>query len=245
MCGHPDNGGLLEALSKDMAYRLHSVYPDARIVIFIRNQLDMIRSTYLQYIRAGGTYSLNRFLYPYKPANMYYRRWYKNPRLTLDHFSYQYLIRHYQNIFGQKNVHVFCYEEFLEDAQGFAEKYASRFDLEIKFDKLDYAHRNKSLGLISLQLARLLGPFSRWDNPNRLVLLPIIPMGLHKAALKAFNKTFLAGPQITSRQLFGKRLYADLQYRYATGNEELAKELGLPLARYDYPMTTADRESPL
>jgi len=55
LSGHYYNGGCLESLSKDIAYRIHAVYPQAQIVIFIRNQLDMIRSTYLQYIRSGGT----------------------------------------------------------------------------------------------------------------------------------------------------------------------------------------------
>ena len=100
LCGHYDNGGLLEALSKDMAYRLHAVYPDGQIIIFIRNQIDMIRATYLQYVRTGGTRSLRRFLFPYENDSIYAARWYKKPMLTLDHFAYQHLIRHYRETFG-------------------------------------------------------------------------------------------------------------------------------------------------
>lgn len=54
LVGPLENNGLLEALSKDMAYRIRSILPDAQIVIFIRNQLDMIRATYIQYVRGGG-----------------------------------------------------------------------------------------------------------------------------------------------------------------------------------------------
>lgn len=236
LCGHYDNGGLLEALSKDVAYRIHDVYADAQIVIFVRNQLDMIRSTYLQYIRGGGTYSLRRFIYPYGRGSVYTKRWYKKPMLTLDHFAYQHLINHYKAVFGPPNVHIFCYEEFAMDVPGFARRFAHLLGLDVPLDQLDYTRRNESLGLFSLALARLLGPFSRWDTPNRLVLLPVIPMWLHKEGLKVFNKTPLSGPQINNRRLFGDRLYRDLHDYYVEDNRALAQESGLPLAEYGYPV---------
>lgn len=236
LCGHYDNGGLLESLSKDTAYRIHSVYPDAHIVIFIRNQLDMILSTYLQYIRGGGTRSLQRFLFPYSRGSLYRRRWYKKPMLTLDHFDYQHLIHHYRSIFGSSNVHVFCYEDFAADPRTFANDFAMRFDLDVPLEQLSYARRNESLGIISLHLARLLGPFARWDTPNRLVLLPVMPMWMHKAGLKAFNKTPLSGPRVTPQGLFGDTLYRSLYDRFATDNQILNRDLALPLEKYGYPL---------
>jgi len=236
LCGHYDNGGLLEALSKDIAYRIHSVYPDAQIVIFIRNQLDMILSTYLQYVRGGGTRSLTRFLVPYARGSLYRRRWYKKPMLTLDHFAYQNLIRHYRTVFGSANIHVFCYEDFAADPRSFAKDYATRFELDAPLDQLSYARRNESLGMISLQLARLLGPFSRWDTPNRLVLLPVMPMWMHKAGLEAFNKTTLSGSRTTPENLFGEKLYHSLYERFAADNRALSRMLELPLEQHAYPL---------
>lgn len=236
LCGHYDNGGCLESLSKDIAWRLHAVYPQARIVIFIRNQLDMIRATYLQYIRCGGTNSLRRFLAPYARGSAYRKRWYLNPRLNLDHFAYQHLIRHYRSIFGSPNVHVFCYEAFAADIRGFAGNFAERFELDIPLDQLSYAHSNESLKTISVQLALVTGPFSRWDTPNRLVLLPIIPRWMHKAGLKAFNKTPLAGKPLSNRRLFGDKLLRELHDRFAEDNRTLSHECNLPLADYGYPL---------
>ncbi len=240
LCGHYDNGGLLESLSKDVAYRISAVYPDAQIVIFIRNQLDMIRSTYLQYVRGGGTWSLSRFLSPYARGSIYARRWYKKPMLSLDHFAYQHLIHHYQSVFGPSRVHVFCYEDFAADVPGFIERFAHRLDLDGPFDQLNHEPRNKSLGLVSLQLARFFGPFSRWDNPNRLILLPVIPMWMHKQGLKAFNKTPLAGPQLSNNRLFGKKLGRELHNRFVPDNQALTQELNLPLAEWAYPMVRLD-----
>ncbi len=236
LCGHFDNGGLLESLSRDMARRLHAVYPDAQIVIFIRNQLDMIRSTYLQYVRAGGTWSLRRFLFPYENDPVSAGRWYKKPMLTLDHFSYQHLIRHYQSVFGRSAVNVFCYEAFAADPRGFVQDFADRFDLDVAVDQLNYARRNESLGIVSLQLARWLGPFTRWESPNRLRLLPLLPRWVSKAGLKALNLTPLGGPRLTNRRLFGDRLSRQLQEYFAGGNRILAEELNLPLQEYGYPV---------
>jgi len=235
LCGHYANGGLLGALSKDMASRIHGVYPDASIIIFIRNQPDMIRATYLQYVRSGGTYSLRRFLFPYRHDRIYRRAWQKKPMLTLDHFAYQHLVRHYQSVFGIGQVHVFCYEEFAADPAGFARRFAARFALDVDWDRLSIARRNESLGTVSLQLARLLGPFSRWPLQNRLTLLPVLPKGLSKGGLKAFNKTPLAGPRVTNRRLFGERLMRVVHDRFVDDNQALAAELDLPLVELGYP----------
>jgi len=243
LCGHYDNGGLLEALSKDVAYRLYSVYPDAQVVIFIRNQIDMIRATYLQYVRTGGTRSLRRFLFPYEKDLVYAARWYKKPMLTLDHFAYQHLIRHYREIFGRSNVHVFCYEAFAADPAGFISDFAARFDLRYPADRLSFARRNESLGMISLQLARCLGPFTRWENPNRLKLLPVFPRWIPKAGLKALNLTPLGGPRLSNHRLFGNRLCRQLQERFAEDNSALIKEVDLPLMEYGYPINRGEPNS--
>jgi len=235
LSGHYYNGGCLESLSKDIAYRIHAVYPQAQIVIFIRNQLDMIRSTYLQYIRSGGTRSPRRFLAPYERSGPYRKRWYLNPRLTLDHFAYQHLIRHYRSIFGSQNVHVFCYEAFASDIHGFVESFARHFELDVPLEQLHYARRNESLKTVSAQLARLTGPFSRWEMPDRLVVLPVIPRWMHKAGLKAFNKTPLGGRPLSNRQLFGSRLYQELHDHFVADNRRLGDECGLPLTEYGYP----------
>jgi len=236
LCGHFDNGGLLEALSKDVAYRLRAVYGDADIVIFIRNQLDMIRSTYLQYIRGGGTWSLRRFLYPYESDRLYAGRWYKKPMLTLDHFAYQHLIGHYRHVFGPSRVHVFCYEAFAADPRGFVDAFTERFGLEVETRRLRYSRRNESLGMLALQLARWLGPFSRWSNPNRLSLLPVLPKWISKGGLKALNRTPLSGRRVTNRRLFGERLCRELEARFAEDNRVLAQMLNLPLEEHGYPM---------
>lgn len=237
LCGYPDNGGLLECLSKDVAYRLHRVYPEARIVIFIRHQLDMIRASYLQYVRGGGTASLRGYLFPYGRHSSFANRWYKKPMCRLEHFAYHALIRHYQGIFGAERVHVFCYEDFAADNRRFARVFAERFDLDVDWDRVVYKRCNESLRTVSAQLARFSGPFCRSDTANRLVLLPIFPKWLHKGGIKAFNRTALAGAVITNSRMFGGGLYRFLHNQYVADNRALIGNLDLPLRAHGYPLT--------
>ncbi|UCH15518.1 MAG: hypothetical protein JSV22_06025, partial [Bacteroidales bacterium] len=54
--------GIRNYLIRENAYRLNKIFPEAKIIIFIRNQPDIIASTYLQYLKAGGTYPVSKFL---------------------------------------------------------------------------------------------------------------------------------------------------------------------------------------
>ncbi|MEA3064356.1 MAG: hypothetical protein QOJ27_795 [Sphingomonadales bacterium] len=54
LSGYLHNGGLAGCLSKDVAYRIRGVFPEARIVIFIKSQPAVVAGSYEQYVRGGG-----------------------------------------------------------------------------------------------------------------------------------------------------------------------------------------------
>jgi hypothetical protein len=62
LSGYIHNGGLHGLLAPEMARRIKAVLPAARIVIFIRRQPDAVRASYSQYLAAGGTFGLRRYL---------------------------------------------------------------------------------------------------------------------------------------------------------------------------------------
>ena len=234
--GFPDNSGCLEALSKDIAYRLHAVYPDARIVIFIRNQLEMLRANYLQYARGGGARSLEQYLFPYDHEPHFAKRQHHKPLFTLEHFAYQHLIRHYRSVFGKDRVHVFLYEDFAAAPQAFARAFAERFALDVPLDRLSYTRRNESLDTGALKLARALGPFTTGTTRDRRLILPLVPHWAHKAGMKVLNKTPLAGRRVTTSELFGNELLIRLHNHYAAENRELAREIDIDLKARGYPV---------
>ena len=52
------------AYARELSERLNQVFPEATILMVIRNQADIIASAYAQYIKDGGTISIKRYLYP-------------------------------------------------------------------------------------------------------------------------------------------------------------------------------------
>jgi len=100
LSGNPHTGGYE---SKEIAIRLSSVFSNCKILIVIREQAQMILSTYFQYLKAGGTMSIENYLKPLKSARVI-------REFEMDRFKYHRLIKLYYGLFGQSNVLVLPYE---------------------------------------------------------------------------------------------------------------------------------------
>jgi hypothetical protein len=109
LSGHAFSGGYD---SKDLADRVHAVFPDSRILIVVREQRSMIVSTYKQYVPAGGVSTVRSFLSPDPESR-------RVPRFDFGHFAYDGLIRYYQSLFGRESVQVLAYEQLVGDGPGF------------------------------------------------------------------------------------------------------------------------------
>lgn len=95
-----------------IAERLHSLFPKGKILIIIREQNDLIRSLYAQYIKGGGTSTLNRFLTqkwlsPYIPMH------------NLEQHNFYKLVSLYTELFGEERVLFLPYELFKESPSEF------------------------------------------------------------------------------------------------------------------------------
>jgi hypothetical protein len=101
LSGHPLTGGYD---SKELAERLAATFPDGRILIVIREQREMVLSTYRQYVKAGGPWSLRQFLDPPVDTRTRVRLFDSN------HFAYHRLIETYQRLYGEERVLVLPYE---------------------------------------------------------------------------------------------------------------------------------------
>ena len=97
--------------AKDIANRVHTIFPEAKILILVREQFDLISSLYKTYVLHGGKAKLDAFL---KTQCDEVNQWF-------DHRTYCYdkLITHYIEMFGRENVLVVAYEELKNDNQGF------------------------------------------------------------------------------------------------------------------------------
>ena len=110
LSGYIHNGGMHGLIGPEMARRIRAVLPDARIVIFVRNQREIVRAAYAQYVSGGGTFSLERYLDSHRYLRGALTRPYKAPAFEWEHFEFDRLIAHYDKLFGRENVHVYPYE---------------------------------------------------------------------------------------------------------------------------------------
>lgn len=238
LSGNLHNGGLFGCFSKEIAGRLRQVLPEAQVVIFIRSQPEMIASVYKQYVKEGGTHSINRYLHHgrYLP-----RSGFRNASaafFSFDHFDYSPLIHYYRELFGAGQVHVFPYEQFCADSADFIRGYIERFGLDIEQEPVSTKRVNIGYRAGTLLLARFLNHFTLQDVVDKRYWINL--PGFYKASrslLKRINYLPLLGASQGADEILGGRNMAFIRERYAESNRRLVTELGLPLEQYGYPLT--------
>ena len=99
LSGSPHSGGHDAA---EMASRIKSVFGEAKILIVVREQVSMLVSNYKQYIRMGGTVSLEEYLEPPRDLRV--------PLFRIENFCYHHLVEHHLGLFGEARVLVLPYE---------------------------------------------------------------------------------------------------------------------------------------
>ncbi|MEW6676317.1 MAG: hypothetical protein AB1421_00215 [Pseudomonadota bacterium] len=238
MSGNIHTGGLFGCFSKEIGARLQATLPDAQVVIFIRNQVEMIASVYKQYIKEGGTYGVARYLFPdrYLPRSGFQPA--KCPMFSFDHFDYDLMVRYYESLFGPERVHVFLFEEFAADHEGFMARYCERFGLEVDRNALPKEKPNPPYGLGVLFLSWLLNHFTYRDVCHKRYVMHV--PGIYKLSnliLKRLNLIPLFfGQKVSSAALLGEKNIRFIRDYYASSNQSLAARRGLPLENHGYPL---------
>mgnify|MGYP003632450845 FL=1 len=115
LSGYPSSGGHDRTI---IAQRLKDMFPNARILIVIREQKSLIRSMYSQHITDGGVEGLDRFLNVPEPALG------RKPSFSMQFYRFDRLIHHYQQLFGKTGVLVLPFEMLRSDGQKFADRIA-------------------------------------------------------------------------------------------------------------------------
>ena len=111
LSGSPHAGGFDSART---AHRLAEVFPDAKILIGIREQTDAIYSTYQQYVRNGGSAKIEKYLQPRHHAEI--------PQFRFAHWHYHHLIALYQELFTHDCVLVLAYEQLRANSASWIEQ---------------------------------------------------------------------------------------------------------------------------
>lgn len=205
--------------AKEIADRIHSTFPNALILIVIREQKSIVISSYRQHISMGGTATIQQFIGTGKEESSFL------PICPLEFFDYDLVIDYYQKLFRADNIIVLPFEILKQNPKDFIENLV-RFTGSKGIP--NYSQKSKNVGYkgVRLSLQRQLNFFvsSKYKLTWRIAcklsaeterLLPPslndrIERSLEDFVSKRISHRFRESNQRTSR-LIGMNL-ADLGY---------------------------------
>lgn len=149
------------------ARRLKKFFPEAEIVLLLRNQVSILQSLYAIGIYSGHTCSPDEFV---RFSNL--QSTVENPLYatfaeaeTTEAYQYTKLIELYQSLFPQ--VHVLLFEDFKSHPAAFAERLTTLLQLEkVAFTEPE-KQVNKSLSARQIKLVRKLNVYKSLFNRGR------------------------------------------------------------------------------
>jgi hypothetical protein len=219
--------------SVELASRLHTVFPDGKILIIIREQVAMILSVYNQYVRGGGGCTLKDFIELGDRPGGY-------PAFRFEHFRYDRLISYYRRLFGNENVLALPFEML----RGCPEIFSNKIELFAGAPKFgDYNFRatpKASVGPFGTTLIRLTGPFlfRTADNGFSPFQIPLAKYAgyVHKRYLIS-NVYRPLGEIVLKKKLESRwrRIVEEkVRGRFDASNRTTSDLIGIDLAQFKY-----------
>lgn len=135
LCGDP----YLNAFNRARNFsRLNCVFPNAKYVLFLREQESMTQTLYLQYIKLGGSCSWRQFLVNEQPPLLFH--W-------CEYLCYVDYVRLIHDAVGGRRFKCMLYEQMLKDRTGFLGDLAQfiGFDMDDSLESVASKKSNKSL----------------------------------------------------------------------------------------------------
>lgn len=165
LSGQPSIGYLNNSI---VLQKLQAIFPQARILIVLRRQADLLVSMYKQHIKEGGWYSPEEY-FSLKGSvsgtdyNIYRKC------LNIEVFKFSEFIKAYQQAFGKENVDVVFYEEIFKTSalSDIFKRNGIEFSLKsyTSEKRVNMAYNQRQLW-IAAKLNRYLGS---QHNPNPLI----------------------------------------------------------------------------
>ncbi|SFZ97908.1 hypothetical protein MNB_SV-5-1505 [hydrothermal vent metagenome] len=215
---HKDNGV--------KAQRIYSLFPKAKIIIIIRNQIDWLKSQYRDRPFDPRNFDLAIPMNFDKWVKMIY--WDKSIK-QLSMLEYDKIILYYQQLFGKDKVGVFLFEDLVFEKEKFSNELSSFMGISADetYNILKNAHENKGV--------------SNKFNKYRTFKEHYIP----KLFLKKFNHSklnqsieFFLKEKGNKQLILSNEINDRLSKKFSNGNLFLKDKLSLSIDKYNYPLDT-------
>ena len=226
LSGNIHNGGLSGFASGGISDKI-SEFKNPKVIIVIRNQHNIIASSYLQYVKKGGNFSLNKYLYHADFPNSN-----RSALFSFNHFDYLEKIKLYEDKLGKENVFVYLYEDFINAKEYFLLKFIETHGFDIKYEDINFKQENKSYSYFSIYMSRFSNSFTKKDVLYKYYLIHI-PF-LYELSSSIINK--LNFGKIKLNKFLGKRNRKHILDFYKDSNNILLEKYNLDLRKYNYPL---------
>lgn len=214
---------------EEKANRLFDVFPEAKILVIIRNQLDIIKSQYKDHpfdprnLANGRSLSLNEFvtqLIEFDHEIMY-----------LDSLQYLEKANIYEQLFGINRIKVLCMEDLKYDLTGFSRKISEFLHIDSKLTEglLTNRHENRGIGSGYNTYRKMV----RNHYPVKVlnfILNNIFRIDMKRILSNSNNETEDINSQNSNR----------LTNYFGESNYKLAKKYAVDITKYNYPLLVVE-----
>jgi len=134
---------------QEVARSIAAMLPSIKIIVIVRNQIDMLISRYLQYVLQGGTKS---------PFDFYDHLVFRNGAwLAYADYRYHRVFELLTGVFGSGNVCMLFQEELKHDPAAFCRTLAEFTGISLAPPKAQTAHRARNAGASYMSISLLRG----------------------------------------------------------------------------------------
>lgn len=215
----------------EVSGRIKAVQPDAKIVLVIRNQVDLIVSRYSQYIMGGGKYTFDHFVSEFINCSLDGINYFQN--------YYSQILEIFQNDFSKDNVLMLLQEELRQDEARFIEDLCSFLSVNVQpLQKKGLKSSRIGLSDLGLKTVRI---FNHWVVIEQKLSFKQakvkIPYSLYKSCLSAMriiDYYLPKGIKGDKNRLLTHELGVRIRDEFRTDNARLAKLLGKDLSALGY-----------
>lgn len=209
--------------------RLHTLFPNAQILLVVRDQRTMLRSLYSQYVQKGGPEKFVDFASRPLPGC----------HLNLDHLRYDELVAACQDVFGASAVKVMLYERLVRRSEDFFAELMSFIVPEAPFraDDFPIARVHRSLSPAMRSVLRHSNRLVRRSNLNPQPTLRHVRSARRlRHSLARVDDVLFPEASRDFQRREERLLMQRLLQAYEPSNARLETMTGLSLREYGYPL---------
>lgn len=220
LSGNPISGGYDAILLRD---RLHELFPEAKVLIVVREQRSMALSCYKQYVREGGAGGIAAYLNPPVAGKL--------PLFSERFLRYDLLVEAYMQRFGTERVKVVPFERLRGDLLGFVNS-INTFCRKPALNRFDSEQVNRMSKPLATAIMAQTNRFFYRDNAN-----PTAPFRWDGLSVAIERLAFT--PKILSRGLdarWRRRVEELFAGAFSASNRRLQEYVTEDLAEFGYQL---------